>query len=469
MKLWLRLFEKKLFINTGKTKFFIENSRINDTLLLNFKDLERKTICIDTEKLSDYALTSDAGIVFNNILKKIPSFSQTSATKDISIIKADNNCTKKEFLDKLKKSSDNIVRIMFPSDEGIVTSCGNNDDMYLLANKKFGKYENKENDVAIIASGSIIDTKPSYNGCIDYNIISDSNVMVKKGKLFRKIDLFGEPFDISEIKTDDSEAIHIELSKLDDFFVSMKDYIKEHGFFEYRQIPFKIASFKYYDHDGSEKSVSAAGDDPGEVYVRTIKNGFSDLLDNYNSSPDTRSVMAQTKLDVLIMGVLPIIFSKLSEKKDAPLQKKEICISDYDMLASKLIFKVDKEINKDDLKVEIICINGTNLKKGLLKYRSCSMAVCYGIDEKQMVNSLFVNFYASFVQNQMKNNEICEIGNDFNVHGEEEKIISDSITADINKAMTYIPDHKLNIYSWKYDDFIRSAKMHCFKVTMKKG
>ena len=470
MGFWLRQLDKKLFVNTGKHRFYINNSKISEQLLIQFPKLDKEPVYYETNTVSEVSLTPEAAKILGMIAGKLPTPGGADRSAEYEVCIADEGEDKESFLKKIKDIDDGTVRLLFPSGSSAVAACGSKENMLMLAEQKFrGSWDKTHinSQLAIRTAQTIIF---SDGGCIPYSIISDDRIMIRKALLFRELSEYNAAQDISDICLEDSEAIHSELNELDSLFASMKDYIGEYGFSDLDQIPFKVAAFSYTGRGGEHRQVIAVGEAPGEVYVRAVKNGFAKLLDEGCGDKSTRNVMAQTRLDLLLAGVLPVLFDSLGELIPQKLSVKKYTSEEMASAADELISE-DDSFSLSGVDTELINISGTSLIKGILSCESGLVVTCFGVSETTVIASLLRTFYAMYVQNQKLYSGVSHIetGNALDLHGDEEEKFSDHIISEVKKAMEYIPDHRLSASSWKYDHLLAKTRMKCFAIKISKG
>lgn len=277
---------------------------------------------------------------------------------------------------------------------------------------------------------------------------------------------------LDELNLIDSNDINEELNLLSQLFEKMNEYILSYGFDSYCQIPYKISNFKY-KISGKRYVTFATGREPGEVYVRSLKLGIADLLAKHTKKQRVKWVLAQTRLDVMLEAVLPLIFDKLIEEQGSILKIENYQINDcQDVVVNLLQCLEEKEVIP--ISVQCISIENTILKAGILTILDDrrQQIRCYGVDKKQIISSLLAQYYALYIQNnqylkEIEQDQIIRIGNDLDIYGEKEHVLFEKILKEVKKMLIEMEDYELEILEWGYNQFLEPAHMKCFKVELK--
>lgn len=482
MDLWLWTENEKLIVKSFFSKYEIKNGNIVMGLKNRFQKLSHKPIFVKKESM----LCETENQILDYVCKKI----YETVRKDISLRYNDvasnkitleeqeviNLClyeNKRDMLEVLESNKSSKFRVVFPIKNGCVAMYGSKTEIQLVINK-YAICNKKIDNILIDLGISKVKQLRPVSDIISFIIIKEESVFMKEKYIFHNIASceYKKIDNIAHLELLDSNEINTELNLLSQLFEKMSEYIQSYGFDMYYQIPYKISSFKY-QIDGNSYTTFAAGREPGEVYVRSLKLGIANLLSEHTEEQFVKWVVAQTRLDVMIEAVLPLLFDKLIEEHSPMLKIENVHINDCQDVVENLLQYLEKE-RTIPICIQYISIKNSRLKAGVLTILDDKQQQIwsYGIEKKQIISSLLVQYYALYIQNwqylkEVKQNEIIRIGNDFDIYGKEEGILFENMMKEVETLLSEMKYYKLEISEWKYNQFLKETHMKCFKVKLK--
>lgn len=483
MDLWLWTENEKLIVKSFRTKYEIKNGNIVMELRNRFPRLSQTPICVKAELMLCQTENENLDFICKKIYESVQKdirlqygdlASKKISLKDQAVINLCIYENKRNMLEALDSNKDFKFRVVFPIENGCAAMYGSKSEIQSIVNK-YAICNKKKIDRMLIDLG-IAKAKQleSVSDIISFTVIKNESVFMKEKYIFNNIGLCEyEKIDhLKELDLIDSNDINVELNLLSQLFEKMSEYIVSYGFDMYCQIPYKISNFKY-QIDGNSYTTFATGREPGEVYVRSLKLGVADMLSKHTEEQCVKWVVAQTRLDVIIETVLPLLFDKLIEEQSSILKIENLHINDcQDVVVNLLRCLEEKETIP--IRVQCISIENTTLKAGILtildgKYQQIR---CYGVEKKQIISSLLAQYYALYIQNhqylkEVEQNEIVRIGNDLDIHGEEERVLFENMLKEVEKLLIEMGNYELEISEWKYNRFLKKVHMKCFKVKLK--
>lgn len=471
--------ENQLVVKTWKTKYEINNPQVVECLLNKFSELTVSPVLVDEKEMMKQQEDNRLNDICRKIYQFVISNESLSGQKAEKYMLEDivdfSGIRQKDTLIKcVEEMPEGYFRVIIPAERGCIVVNGDKDDISTVVQKMVCK-EFEEIDSVLLRYAKEKSKelqKVEDKNLICYFSVTDDSVGIQERYVFRNIALCEEEWiDLQEIELNDSESINMELSQLKNLFQKMSSDIEGYGFQAYHQIPFKVCEFQYRSLNDRKKCI-AAGVEPGEVYVRAIKEGVEDLLSFYTEEHGTHWVMAQTKLDVMINAVLPLIFEHISELDSEKILQETMDLSQYKHVVLDLLDQTELAFNLPKLEVKIYSIKGTNLMKCVLSQAGKQNFVIegYGIEKNQILDSLWVNYYAVMIQNSQEADEEHQecmrirIGNDSNLHGKEEQEKYNQIKGEIDKVILKEGNVRIKVQRWKYNHYLKKVKMECLKV-----
>lgn len=483
MDLWLWLEEEKLIVKNFDTKYEINNGNIVKRLRGRFPKLSKNPVLVKEEVM----LYETEDQKLNQVCKKI----YETAQKDIIVRRGNktlqrvdlddqiviNLCVykqKKDMLEAVVSNNKSKIRVVFPIEDGCIAMYGSPSDIKLVINKYITDETELTDSTLVFLGISKAKQLLTINNVISFIIVKNEFVFMNEKYLFKNIALckINRLYDLEQLEQMDSNEINTELNLLSQLFDKMSEYIISYGFEAYYQIPYKISSFKYRV-DGNEYTAFATGDEPGEVYVRSLKLGLADLLDGNTTEKYVKWSVAQTRLDVMIEAVLPLLFDKLIEQNSSMLKTEEINFDNYQHVVLQLLHQSSK-IRSSKICVRCISIENSILKAGVLTILDDEnqQIRCYGTEKEQIISSLLIQYYALCIQNQkylneFKRKQIIRIGNSLDLHGEEEAGLFGHMKKEVQTILIQMRNYKFEISEWQYNYFLNKSNMKCLKVKLK--
>ncbi len=476
MKFWLWVQKDKLFVRSFRNKYEIDNKSIVERMCKRFPDLSALPMVVGKEEMYEDSQDQQLDRVCKKIYQAVNNANKKyDPTPKVQVKDLCVYSHKNEMIQAIEDDVNVLQHVIFPVADGSVAMCGSKEDVIHVITELVGEEVQVLSPEIISLAKAKARQLEMLPGIISFVKVGREAVVFSEKYMFRNNDVASveDEEHFESISLEDSNNINKELNVLNELLVKLDHYFGTYGFESYHQIPFKISCFKYF-YKGNVNTTISTGTEPGEVYVRSIKLGIEDFLNEYNHEEHSRWVMAQTGLDIMLEGVLPVIFEKLIDENSLLLQRQEINIFDNQNVVFTLIHRMDEEF-LEDIKIDCFSLKNCNLKKCILTKKSDSDVVIegYGIDIKTIISSLMIRYYALTIQNKKYfdhsySNKVQRIGNDLNLHGDEEKKLTENIKREVGTILSRDKDYQLKLINWKYNYLLDKTQMKCIKVIYEK-